>query len=52
MKIWTDSMRRSCREELGERAYRSLVMENMGPPRRRVWWIVSSDILAACRVAA
>jgi hypothetical protein len=44
--------RRSSRVELGERAYRSLFMENTGTQRRRIWWIVSADILAECSVAA
>jgi hypothetical protein len=32
--------------ELGERVSRALTMENSGPVRRRIWWIVSSAVLA------
>lgn len=32
--------------ELGERAARALIMENTGPLRRRVGWIVSSAVLS------
>src|SRR5438445_913855 len=32
--------------ELGERVSRALIMENSGPARRRIWWIVSSAVLA------
>jgi hypothetical protein len=32
--------------ELGERVSRALTMENSGPARRRIWWIVSSAVLA------
>jgi hypothetical protein len=32
--------------ELGERVARALTMENSGPARRRIWWIVSSAVLA------
>lgn len=33
--------------ELGERVSRALTMENSGPRRCRIWWIVSSALLAA-----
>jgi hypothetical protein len=33
--------------ELGERVSRALTMENSGPRRRRIWWIVSCAVLAA-----
>ena len=35
--------------ELGERVSRALTMENTGPTRRRIWWIVSSAVLAPPR---
>ena len=35
--------------ELGERVSRALTMENSGPARRRIWWIVSSAVLAPLR---
>lgn len=38
--------------ELGERVCRALVMENSGPIRRRIWWIVRSAVLSACDQAA
>ena len=41
-------MRNSLRLELGDRACRSMVMENTGRRSRRSWWIVSSDVLAEC----
>ena len=31
--------------ELGVRVSRVLTMENSGPRRRRIWWIVSSAVL-------
>ncbi|HYL51329.1 MAG TPA: hypothetical protein VEZ15_05115 [Acidimicrobiia bacterium] len=43
---------RGLREELGERACRTIVMENTGCRSRRCWWIVSEDVLARCRPAA
>ncbi len=33
-------------DELGERAIRSLRMENEGPEHRRRWWISSAALLA------
>jgi hypothetical protein len=35
--------------ELGERVSRALTMENSGPARRRIWWIVSLAVLAPLR---
>jgi hypothetical protein len=32
--------------ELGDRVARALVMENSGAPKRRVWWIISSAVVA------
>jgi len=45
-------MKRIAHIELGERACRQLVMENTGSPRRRIWWIVSADVLTTCGLAA
>ncbi len=45
-------MKQTSQIELGTRVSRAAVMENSGPARRRIWWIVSSDILAECSHAA
>ncbi|HWS44988.1 MAG TPA: hypothetical protein VN636_03935 [Acidimicrobiia bacterium] len=45
-------MSRSLQIELGDRVCRALVMENTGTRARRLWWIVSSDVLAEVSKAA
>ena len=38
--------------ELGERACRSISMENEGPEDRRAWWIKSAALLAEAETSA
>jgi hypothetical protein len=45
-------MHKALQAELGERAARAMLMESLGPPRRRAWWIVSEYVLARCAEAA
>ena len=40
------------KSELGERACRSISMENEGPETRREWWIKSAALLAESDLSA